>query len=62
MKKKLKDIRKERGITAKHVADNVLCISYNTMMQKESGTRKFTAKEVGTLCEYYQVPITEVEV
>lgn len=62
MKKTFKEIRKERGITAKHVAANVLGISYNTMMAKENGLRKFSVIEAQTLCEFYQVPITEVEI
>lgn len=61
-KKTFKEIRKECGITAKHVAKNVLCINYNTMMAKENGRRKFSVSEAKTLCEFYGVPITEVEI
>ena len=55
----LKQIRENKGVTQKHIY-NLLGISRQTLINKETGRTKFTALEVQKLCDEFGVSINEI--
>lgn len=58
-KKKLKEIRKEQGLTVAYVAD-AIGMKPNTLGKKENGQRRFTITEAQALCKLYKVNMKDI--
>lgn len=57
--KRLIDIRKEKGLTRKYVAEQI-GMKELTLQHKELGYRRFTVSDIRKLTELYQVSLAEI--
>lgn len=59
-----KELRKSKGLTQQYalqyLQQNGIKISISTLIDKEFGRRKFTAKEAQLLCALYDVDLSQV--